>query len=148
MAVVIILCCPQKAWHPSNSVEPRWREDDMKDNKNAFMTRCMFAGTVDNDQWCWSVCKSEVSLLFSSLLSIPSPYGCAVPSVSLPVGNPFPSAVLPLNPATGSWELKETNRMPSDHTDEDSPKWPWVPYSHIDWSLKQSVWPTLEIAGS
>jgi len=30
--------------------------------------------------------------------------------------------------------LEETAKMPSDDMDEDSPKWPWVPQSHIDWS--------------
>ena len=38
--------------------------------------------------------------------------------------------------------------MPSDHTDKDSSKWPWVPQSHIDWSSQyDSQSPTLEVAG-
>jgi len=38
--------------------------------------------------------------------------------------------------------------MPSDHMDEDSPKWPWVPQSHIDWSSQYgSESSTLEVAG-
>jgi len=38
--------------------------------------------------------------------------------------------------------------MSSDHMDEDSPKWPWVPQSHIDLSNQcGSESPTLEVAG-
>jgi len=36
----------------------------------------------------------------------------------------------------------------SAESDEDSPKWPWVPQSHVDWS-NQYGWesPALEVAG-
>jgi len=44
--------------------------------------------------------------------------------------------------------LKETTRSPSDHMDEDSPKWPWVPQSHIDWSSQYGLESsTMEVAG-
>ena len=41
--------------------------------------------------------------------------------------------------------LEETT---SDHMDEDSPKWPWVPQSHIDWNSQYgSESRALEVAG-
>jgi len=37
----------------------------------------------------------------------------------------------------------------SDHMDEDSPKWSWVPQSHIDWSCQYgSESPGLEVAAA
>ena len=49
-----------------------------------------------------------------------------------------------------SWlqSRQNTEQSPSDHMDEDSPKWPWVTQSHIDWNSQHgSESPDLEVAG-
>ena len=46
------------------------------------------------------------------------------------------------NYATWSYSTNMTS------SDEDGPKWPWVPQSHIDWSSQYgSESPALEVAG-